>query len=354
MGDKNFIKIKGELLMKKRTILITLMVALFTVVLGLNSIHAEENYRTVITDKIWWNNDSHGTKFEKFGITYIGDVARNSWGVFYFTVSGELAFYSPETGKTLDQVSFEGFFQLKLGKGPFEGGDHHFGRYIAGINYLKGYTSLDKIKAGMSKPKGTTPATPVNPADQYKPNDSTPAVPAKPANQYKPDDSTPTIPAEPKTPKEIFQPTSSTVAQPAPKQGWVQDKGNWFYYDQQGRQKSGWVQVGGAWYYLASDGKMQTGWVNQGGVWYYLNGSGAMQTGWLNQSGTWYYLNGSGAMQTGWLSLSGTWYYLTASGSMKTGWYQVGTKWYYSYGSGALAVSTTVDGYYVNANGEWV
>ena len=28
--------------MKKRTILITLMVALFTVVLGLNSIHAEE------------------------------------------------------------------------------------------------------------------------------------------------------------------------------------------------------------------------------------------------------------------------------------------------------------------------
>ena len=59
-------------------------------------------------------------------------------------------------------------------------------------------------------------------------------------------------------------------------------------------------------------------------------------------------------MQTGWLSLSGTWYYLTSSGSMKTGWYQVSTKWYYSYGSGALAVSTTVDGYYVNANGEWV
>ena len=328
--------------MKKRTTLITLMVALFTVVLGLNSIHAEENYRTVITDKIWWNNDSHGTKFEKFGITYIGDVARNSWGVFYFTESGELAFYSPETGKTLDQVSFEGFFQLKLGKGPFEGGDHHFGRYIAGINYLKGYTSLDKIKAAMSKPKGTTPSTPVVPKDvpndQYKP-----AEPAKPA-----------VPVEPKTPKEIFKPSSSTAAKPAQKQGWVQDYGHWYYYDQQGRPQMGWLNQGGAWYYLASDGKMQTGWVSQSGVWYYLNGSGAMQTGWLNQSGTWYYLNGSGAMQTGWLSLSGTWYYLTASGSMKTGWYQVGTKWYYSYGSGALAVSTTVDGYYVNANGEWV
>ncbi|WP_414379575.1 hypothetical protein [Streptococcus mitis] len=39
---------------------------------------------------------------------------------------------------------------------------------------------------------------------------------------------------------------------------------------------------------------------------------------------------------------------------MKTGWYQVNTKWYYSYSSGALAVSTTVDGYTVNANGEWI
>ena len=59
-------------------------------------------------------------------------------------------------------------------------------------------------------------------------------------------------------------------------------------------------------------------------------------------------------MQTGWLRQSGTWYYLTESGSMKTGWYQVSTKWYYSYSSGALAVSTTVDSYTVNANGEWI
>ncbi|MCB6417062.1 choline-binding protein D, partial [Faecalimonas umbilicata] len=42
------------------------------------------------------------------------------------------------------------------------------------------------------------------------------------------------------------------------------------------------------------------------------------------------------------------------SGAMKTGWYQVSGKWYYSYSSGALAVNTTIDGYTVNANGEWV
>ena len=39
---------------------------------------------------------------------------------------------------------------------------------------------------------------------------------------------------------------------------------------------------------------------------------------------------------------------------MKTGWDQVNTKWYYSYSSGVLAVSTTVDGYIVNASGEWI
>ena len=50
----------------------------------------------------------------------------------------------------------------------------------------------------------------------------------------------------------------------------------------------------------------------------------------------------------------GTWYYLNNSGAMKTGWFTVSGKWYYAYSSGALAVDTTVDGYTVNANGEWV
>ena len=59
-------------------------------------------------------------------------------------------------------------------------------------------------------------------------------------------------------------------------------------------------------------------------------------------------------MQTGWLKQGGTWYYLKGSGAMVTGWFQVGDKWYYAYSSGALAVSTTINGYTVIANGEWV
>ena len=39
---------------------------------------------------------------------------------------------------------------------------------------------------------------------------------------------------------------------------------------------------------------------------------------------------------------------------MTTGWFQVNGKCYYAYSSGDLAVNTTVGGYYVNYNGEWI
>lgn len=59
-------------------------------------------------------------------------------------------------------------------------------------------------------------------------------------------------------------------------------------------------------------------------------------------------------MKIGWLKQGGSWYYLNNSDAMKIGWFQVDGKWYYAYSSGALAVSTTINGYTVNANGEWV
>lgn len=65
-------------------------------------------------------------------------------------------------------------------------------------------------------------------------------------------------------------------------------------------------------------------------------------------------MNSSGAMQTGWVKDKGTWYYLNQSGAMSIGWIQENGRWYYLNNSGALAVDTAVDGYTVNANGEWV
>lgn len=132
--------------------------------------------------------------------------------------------------------------------------------------------------------------------------------------------------------------------------------------------KTGWVHDEGHWYYLQKDGgfdsrinrltvgELARGWINDDSTWYYLDPTTAtMQTGWQYLGNKWYYLRSSGAMATGWYQEGSTWYYLNASnGDMKTGWFQVNGKWYYAYSSGALAVNTTVEGYSVNYNGEWV
>ena len=143
--------------------------------------------------------------------------------------------------------------------------------------------------------------------------------------------------------------------------------------------KTGWIYDEGHWYYLQKDsgfdaridsltvGELVRGWVKdfpltydedklKAAPWYYLDPTnGIMQTGWQYLGNKWYYLRSSGAMATGWYQEGSTWYYLNAgNGDMKTGWFQVNGKWYYAYSSGALAVNTTVDGYSVNYNGEWV
>ena len=267
---------------------------------------------------------------------YIGDVASNSWGIFYYGTSGRVAWYYPETGKVSDpRNSKEIEAETKYEKGPFETGDGTYGHYIAEVNKRRGYDSLEKIKEGMKKPKSDTTVK----AEEVPTKKSEEPL-KKQENELKE--------------KKVDESTNKKEEATTQKQGWVQENGAWYYLAQDGEMKTGWLNQGGSWYYLTESGSMKTGWQNVNGTWYYLNGSGAMQTGWLNQSGTWYYLNSSGSMQTGWLRQSGTWYYLTESGSMKTGWYQISTKWYYSYSSGALAVSTTVDGYTVNANGEWI
>ena len=139
--------------------------------------------------------------------------------------------------------------------------------------------------------------------------------------------------------------------------GWTNDNSTWYYLDPTtAAMQTGWKYLGNKWYYLRSSGAMATGWYQEGSTWYYLDQpNGDMKTGWQNLGNKWYYLRSSGAMATGWYQDGSIWYYLNASnGDMKTGWFQVNGKWYYAYSSGALAVNTTVDGYSVNYNGEWV
>ena len=118
--------------------------------------------------------------------------------------------------------------------------------------------------------------------------------------------------------------------------------------------KDQWVQEEDGWKYYASN-KAVSGWKQVDGKWFFFNAEGVMQKWWVKDGNTWYYLNGNGEMQTGWLQDGGKWYYLENSGAMKASqWFTVGGKWYYVDGSGALAVNTTVGGYTVNGNGEWV
>ena len=147
--------------------------------------------------------------------------------------------------------------------------------------------------------------------------------------------------------------------------GWLYDQSNWYYLAKTdingenyigGERRAGWINDNSTWYYLdPTTAAMQTGWQYLGNKWYYLRSSGAMATGWYLDGSTWYYLDSqNGDMKTGWIYVGNTWYYLRSSGAMVTGWFQVNGKWYYAYSSGALAVNTTVGGYYVNYNGEWV
>lgn len=58
-------------------------------------------------------------------------------------------------------------------------------------------------------------------------------------------------------------------------------------------------------------------------------------------------------MKTGWLQEGNNWYYLDGSGAMKTGWQQIGGKWYYLNSNGVMVSNTTIDGYYIGADGSW-
>lgn len=109
--------------------------------------------------------------------------------------------------------------------------------------------------------------------------------------------------------------SSSTVEnQQLKKIGWIQENGNWYYYNNDGKPQTGWVKDNDNSYYLDSSGVMQTGWIKDKGKDYYCYGSGAMQTGWKESNGRWYYLNSDGSMVSNQF-VDG--YYLTFSGAME-------------------------------------
>lgn len=100
---------------------------------------------------------------------------------------------------------------------------------------------------------------------------------------------------------------------------------------------AGWIELDGNRFLFSDEGLMLTGWQELDGTWYYLNDQGIMQTGWLYWDGHWYLLGNSGAMQTGWNYVDGNWYYFNSWGCMACGgWQYVGSVDYKFSSSGAM------------------
>ena len=100
---------------------------------------------------------------------------------------------------------------------------------------------------------------------------------------------------------------------------------------------AGWIELDGNRFLFSDEGLMLTGWQELDGTWYYLNDQGIMQTGWLYWDGHWYLLGNSGAMQTGWNYVYGNWYYFNSWGYMACGgWQYVGSVDYKFSSSGAM------------------
>ena len=99
----------------------------------------------------------------------------------------------------------------------------------------------------------------------------------------------------------------------------------------------------GPWYYFGKDGAAKKGWFQDKGKWYYLNdNTGAMETGWITMSdGNKYYLDPTtGAMKTGWFQEGENWFYFKDSGAMvKSDWVKSSGKWYYLKDTGIMAKS---------------
>ena len=84
---------------------------------------------------------------------------------------------------------------------------------------------------------------------------------------------------------------------------------------------------------------------------YYSPTTGKPLTGWQTIDGSKYYFSAKGIARTGWMNLGESRRYFYASGKMATGWVQIGGKHYYFQKNGNLTVSTTIDGYRVDAAG---
>lgn len=162
--------------------------------------------------------------------------------------------------------------------------------------------------------------------------------------------------------------------------GWYSDADGKRYFKENGTMITGLQEIGGSTYYFNADGLMQTGeqdvtnpdgsvthcifdedgkmiskptgWQNVGGVKQYINPDGTMATAPTVIDGQTYLFNSDGSLATGlYTAANGSKYYGDENGAAVTGWKELPNQSSYFNANGTMAVSTTVDGYTIDANG---
>lgn len=155
--------------------------------------------------------------------------------------------------------------------------------------------------------------------------------------------------------------------------GWIQTGNKWYFVRPDGEiVKNGWIEWNGKWYYLGSTGEMATGWLENNGYEYYLQSDGTMLVGWLSSGNTYFYFDISNGQHYGamcknmFVNYQNKYFYFDENGIMVTGWRQIkdsngNTAFYYFYPNGEveglygyMATNTTINGFYVGADGKWV
>lgn len=125
--------------------------------------------------------------------------------------------------------------------------------------------------------------------------------------------------------------------------GFVQNNGQWQYFENNIAVKNAWRLVDKLWYYLDGSGNLESGWQKINNKWYFLNDQhdgtfGAAKTGWNQINNRWYYMDKDNAWcLTGWQEIDGKKYYFDPTNAwMLSGRQEIDRKLYALGDDGAL------------------
>ena len=100
---------------------------------------------------------------------------------------------------------------------------------------------------------------------------------------------------------------------PAVPEGWTQENGKWYCYEN-GQPRTGWVVRLGVNYYLQADGSATTGWAEVEGKRRYFSPTGALCRGWITDLNGTFYQGADGALLTGLQIIEGNAYHFSGEG----------------------------------------